>query len=153
MMTTGKTIFTAILAALIIALPSQLLAQDQALTIKYRQSIMKAIGGHMGALGTNAKGKLGHGSDAAFHAASLRSLLGMIPDAFKTKTDGGKTRAKAKIWDDWAGYEKAAMNAEKAAADLVAALNAGGSENYGAKLKAVGKGCGGCHKKYRAKKS
>ncbi len=151
MLSIRSSIITTILAAIITTIPAAALAQDQAHIIKYRKMVMKSIGGHMGAISTNTKGNLGHAADVKEHARALHSAMKMVPHAFKGKTDGGETTAIGKIWEDWDGFSKAQMNAEKAAADLVAAVNAGDS-NIGPKLKALGKTCGGCHKKYRKKK-
>ena len=126
-------------------------AGDKAL-VKYRQAIMKGHGAHLGALFQIVKGGAGRSEDLAVHARGLHDVSKMVVPAFTKRTEGGKTEAKAEIWDDAQGFEEKAADMEKAAADLVAAVASGDQGAIGEALGAAGDGCKGCHKKYRVEK-
>jgi cytochrome c556 len=117
---------------------------------KYRQTVMKGIGAHMSAMGQIAKGEISHTGDMLGHAKALEMTMGMVSSAFKEKTSGGKTTAKDTIWSDWDGFAKKATESSKAANVLVRTIENGG--DVGAARGALGKTCGGCHKKFRVKK-
>jgi cytochrome c556 len=125
---------------------------DDETTIKYRQSVMKGVGGHTGAIFQIVKKGIPHKDHLPAHARALNDLLAMAKDAFKAETSGGKTRAKSKIWTDFAGFEKAAQKAETAAAELVAAVDSGNETEISQNVDALLDTCKGCHKKYREKK-
>ena len=127
-------------------------AQGDENTIKYRQSVMKGVGGHTGAIFQIVKNGIPHKEHLAAHARALNELLAMAVDAFKPETMGGKTRAKPKIWSDFAGFEKAARKSENASGELVSAVNSGNEMDISKKFAAVTDTCKGCHKEYREKK-
>lgn len=120
--------------------------------IKYRQNIMKSVGGHTGAIAQIVKGESPHKSHLVSHAQALRDLVSMVPDAFDQKTSGGKTRAKPDIWTDASGFREAANDAAAATKAFAEAAASGDDGAVGEKLKAVFDGCKGCHKNYREKK-
>lgn len=64
--------------------------------------------------------------------------------------DPKKTRAEAKIWQDWAGFEKAAKALGDEAAKLSQAAASGDKEAIKKQFVETGKnGCGACHKPFR----
>ncbi|WP_300029961.1 cytochrome c [uncultured Roseobacter sp.] len=131
--------------------------KDMAAAIKARKAQMTLISHNMGILGGMAKGQIefdtARASAAAESLASVarldRSLLwvegsiqGDVPD----------TRAKAEIWSDAAGFEKAATGLETAADGLVAVAGQDLAALQAA-MKAAGESCGVCHKAYRGPKN
>ena len=122
-------------------------------SIKYRQAVMRAVSGHMGASVAIIKGQVPYADDLVAHATGLNDMANVYANAFKEKTHGGKTRAKPKIWEEADDFSQKIENLKKATADFLAAAKSGGPAKAGAKLGAVGDACKGCHKKYRAKKS
>jgi len=126
-------------------------ADDKAY-IKYRQSAMKAMSGHISGAVAIIKGQVPYKDDLVTHVTGLRDTTKVLPNAFKQKTSGGKTRAKDDIWEDADDFKQKVMALQTAAEDFLAAAKSG-PEAAGAKLGAVGEACKGCHKKYRAKKS
>ncbi|MDX1514786.1 MAG: cytochrome c [Gammaproteobacteria bacterium] len=120
--------------------------------IKYRQNIMKSVGGHTGAIAQVVKGESPHKAHLERHARALHDLLSMAPDAFRQQTSGGDTRAKPEIWSDSAGFKRAADEAVAAASAFVEASASGDEGAIGEKIKAVFDGCKGCHRDYREKK-
>jgi cytochrome c556 len=126
---------------------------DESSSIKYRQAVMKAVGGHMGGSVAIIKGKVPYKDDLVAHATGLNDMAKVAANAFKQKTEGGKTRAKPNIWEDGDDFSQKIQDFKKATADFLAAAKSGGPAAAGAKLGAVGDSCKGCHKKFRAKKS
>lgn len=126
-------------------------ADDKAY-IKYRQSAMKAMSGHISGAVAIIKGQVPYKDDLVTQVTGLRDTTKVLPNAFKQKTSGGKTRAKDKIWADTDDFNQKIMALQTAAEDFLTAAKSG-PEAAGAKLGAVGEACKACHKKYRAKKS
>lgn len=128
---------------------------DKALTaaIEARQAQMQLISYNMGILGGMAKSETPFDSAVATAAARNlasvarldRSILwpegsvqGEVPD----------TRAKAEIWTDAAGYDKASVDLENAADGLIAAAGQDLAALQTA-MGAAGQTCSACHKAYR----
>ncbi len=130
------------------------MANDDA--IKYRQSVFKAIGGHMTAMATIVKTGAGDIKDVAAHANAMAAMAAVAPSIFPDGSGpmDGTTRAKAEIWDKPAEF-KAVLDAFKAEADKLAAVAASGDKgDIGKQLGALGKnGCKACHDNFRAPKS
>ena len=72
-----KTAILSLALAGLIALPA--LAQEGA--IKYRQSVMKAVGGHMAAMGAILKGTGGQARDLKVHADAMAALATVAANA------------------------------------------------------------------------
>ena len=120
-------------------------------TIKYRQSIMKVVGGHFGAIFQLAKGKVDYPGQLVIHANGLASTSKQVVQAFETRTEGGKTRSKAEIWQDFDGFKAKAQDFVKAAGELNAAVGSGDQAAVAEKLDATLDTCKSCHKKFRKK--
>ena len=127
-------------------------ADDKAV-IKYRQAVMRAVGGHTGGAVAIIKGQVPFKDDLVAHATGLNDMANIAANAFKQKTEGGTTRAKPNIWEDAGDFSQKIEDLKKATAAFLAAAKSGGPAAAGAKLGAVGESCKGCHKKFRAKKS
>ena len=145
------TVLVLALAALIGTTPIAL-ADDAENYIKYRQAIMKAIGGHMGATSQLLRGKVSpQGDHLAMHASALAALNTNLAQLFPEGSDFGETGAKAEIWEQWDKFEKAANDAETATAKLAEAVAGGDRAKITAAHRAVGKTCKGCHEDFREK--
>jgi cytochrome c556 len=153
MRTFSRTIVIIGSAIALTAGPVFSVSADSEETIKYRQSVMKSVGGHMGGAVAIIKGKVPYKEDLVAHVAGLDGMASILPNAFKQKTEGGETRAKPEIWQDAADFQQKIKDLQAATADFLAAAKSGGPEAAGAKLGAVGDACSACHKKYREKKS
>lgn len=119
--------------------------------IKYRQAIMKAIGGHMGASSQIVRGKVSPDEDLTLHASALARLNTDIARLFPEGSDLGETKATEAVWDDRAKFEQAADAARDATAAFAEAAAGGDAETIRAAHKEVGKSCKGCHKDFRLK--
>ena len=125
-------------------------AEDGA--IKYRKSVMKALGGHMGATAGIVKGGAGAPHHLVAHAAAMSSIAKMAGDLFPKGSDKGKTRALPVIWEQPYDFAKTVQALEAATGEMVAAARSGDGNEIKNAFAALGKACGGCHKKFRKKK-
>ncbi len=115
--------------------------------VKYRQSVMKALGGHAGATGQILRGNASR-DHLAGHAQSIRDLAHMVAAAFEQRVAGEDSRAKPAIWDNAAGFRDAAAKLQQSADALLSAVRSGG--DVGERMKALGGSCKGCHDDFRA---
>ncbi len=91
--------------------------------------------------------------DAVPHANAVAAFADKMAALFPEGSGTGDTRALAKIWEDWPGFEKAIAANKEAAVALASVAATGDAGATGAALKALGASCGGCHKPYRAEKN
>jgi cytochrome c556 len=150
MTTKNKRVAPVVLAALLMS-PVTLLADESENIIKYRQAMMKAIGGHMSASSLIVRGKISRMPELKMHAHGLKTLAADIPALFPEDSDFGETSAKAEVWEKRDDFLKAAETAKQSIADFVAAVDSGNDDAIAAGFKEVGKGCKGCHKEFREK--
>jgi len=120
--------------------------------VKYRQSVMEGIGANMGAIGDILKNGLVLPGHVANHAGQMADSSELIAAAFKQKTKSTQTDAKPEIWKDWTQFESAIADFATAAKDLQKAASGPDASAVMPAYKALGKSCGGCHKKFRKPK-
>ena len=111
---------------------------------------MRGNSGHAGAIAQVAKGKVSHTDALQGHAHALLELSKMVPAAFKNQAKG-KTRAKAEVWSDPAGFEAKAADFERASMAVAEAAKSGADAVKGS-LDDLFDTCKACHKAYRTKK-
>ena len=119
---------------------------------KQRQAAMKALGGHMKAIGAVAKGKAPYSAAIPVHAQAIDEIAQYMGLLFPAGSGGMETRAKPEIWSDAAGFAGKLDALTAATPALVAAAKTGDAGAIGAALGGVGKNCGGCHKPFRVPK-
>lgn len=128
-------------------------AAADANAIKYRQSVMKAVGGHMTGMAAVIKGEVPHKGDLKGHAAGMAALAQMAGHVFPAGSDkGADTTAKPEIWSKPAEFKKAMGAFQTAAANMNKAAQGTDSKAVGAAFAELGKSCKGCHDDFRAKK-
>lgn len=150
-----KTIAAGCLALCTLGATSALAADEAANVIKYRQNVMKTIGGNIGAIVGVVKGEVSYTGNVAAHARGINEMSKLITGAFPKGTDNkmaSDTRALPTIWEDWPKFEAAAKALESASANMIQIAEAGDPSAFGGALQEVGKACGGCHKPFRAEK-
>jgi cytochrome c556 len=126
-------------------------AADPAAVIKYRQSTMSALGGHMSSANAILKGEAGQKAHLAAHLDGIVATAKMARDLFPAGSDKGETNALPAVWEKGADFQKAAAALEVATAKLSAA-KPGDAEAVKAAFGEVGKACKGCHDAFRMKK-
>jgi len=77
-----------------------------------------------------------------------KALPGMFPGG--TGPDAAKTYAKAEIWSDHAGFEKAANDFIAATDKLSRLAHASDTENFKEQLEVVDQRCTACHDTFRS---
>ena len=140
-------------AALIVIGVSAGHAADEAENIiKYRQNVMKSIGGHIANIAAVAKGQVTYIENVSAHARALADMTKLVAPLFPEGTDTGKTNALPAIWTDRAKFDAALKANQAAAAAMVDAAATNDLATIQAALGKLGKSCGGCHKPFRKKK-
>jgi len=127
-------------------------AELDAAHIKYRQTVMDAIGSNMGGIGDILKNRLDLPGHLESHARQIAEGSRLIGPAFAKAVSEGATDAKAEIWVDKAGFKEAIAELEHKARALESAASSGDATAIGPAVKALGKSCGGCHKSFRKPK-
>ena len=131
--------------------PLALSAAEPEDIIKYRQNVMKAVGGHTSAAGAIVEGKVNYKSDLADHTRALQALTRDIPALFPKDSDFGETKAKDEVWSKRADFEKAAKNVKTKVETFAKAVQGGKQDAIVASFKDMGEGCKACHKDFRKK--
>jgi cytochrome c556 len=126
-------------------------SEDEA-AIQYRQKLMSAIGGDMGAIGDIMKYGLPFPQNVAVHAQNLARSAGLIASAFERRVVSGPTDAKPEVWEKHDAYLDKAKKLEQEAAKLAELGGAVDRAALGKQVKAVGEACGGCHEDFRKPK-
>jgi len=141
-----------LLATLLLA-ATALAAGKPADSVKYRQSVMKAMGAHMTALSMIAKGQVADRGQFTAHAEAIHALSGEIPNLFPAGSgpDKVKTSAKSDVWQRAADFKAAAAKLESESAKLVAAAKHNDAAARNTQFAATGEQCNGCHKVFRVR--
>lgn len=145
-----------LVAGLALTVAGQALAADSPEDlVKYRQSVMKALGGHAGAIAAVVKGQVSYGAHVANHARSIKEMSLIVPDIFPSNSGPAAyadTRALTKIWEQPAKFKEAVTAFQSAAAKFADIAEGGDQQAIAEGLGALGKSCGGCHKPFRKEK-
>ncbi len=144
-------LFQALGISVLLVLPTMSRADEAEDQIKYRQAVMKAIGGHMGGSSLIVRGRVSHRDQLKIHASGLLSLSQDIPKLFPEGSDFGETQARETVWERWQDFSKAADESKASIEDFVRAVEAGSDSALVAAFKKVGRGCKGCHEDFRQK--
>ncbi len=151
-----KHLISILTAAVLLGLASPVQAVNEPENvIKYRQSVMKAINGHTGAIVGVVKGEVSYVGHVAAHAQGINAMSKLLPGLFPEGTsqfESANTRALPAIWDDFSKFEAAAKALEVESAKLVDVAASGDLGAIGGQLQNLGKACGSCHKLFRQKK-
>lgn len=154
-------VFKSIIGATVVALGATvgaaMAADEPGNIIKYRQATMKAIGGHMGALGAMAKGEVSFTDEAMGHAHAINEMSKNLARLFPEGTGKGDTDVKSialpAIWEKTDEFQAAVKGLQDESAQLIVAAESGDPAAFGQQVGALGKnGCGTCHKAFREEK-
>jgi cytochrome c556 len=120
--------------------------------VKYRQSVMKALNGHLRALGPLASKKVSIAGHAELHARSVAELARAIAELFPAGTgpQAADTEAKEEVWTDAKKFA-AAMAEMREKADALQKAAAGDASGLKGALEAAADACSACHKAFRKK--
>ncbi|MGD2083003.1 MAG: cytochrome c [Chromatiales bacterium] len=121
--------------------------------IKYRQNVMKAIGGLAGTSVGQLRDDLQFGPDLPAVARALQALTRDIPALFPEGTDFGETDAKPEVWSKRDAFEEAAQKATDAVDAFAASVDEGDRREMLKAFKAMGDACKNCHEDFRKEKN
>jgi len=130
-------------------------AADMAAIDKRKDLMKNVVSKNLGVVKNFIEKGQGSAADVKNAADALVAAAPKIAPLFVKGTgrpdvDPKKTRAEAKIWQDWAGFEKAAKAMGDEAAKLSKIAASGDKEAITKQFAALGKnGCGTCHKPFR----
>ncbi len=119
--------------------------------IKYRQNLMKAVGGHIGNVALLVKGQVDFSGGLVTDAQAIVDLLENAGITFPEGTADGKTKARPEIWQDREKFDRSLDDSISKARALAMAAEGGDMAAVGAALGALGKSCSACHKSFRIK--
>jgi cytochrome c556 len=142
---------TAFAFAGLVALAATVSADAPENYIDYRQAVMKAIGGHMGASSQILRGRVAPEGALQVHADALAALNADLLRLFPEGSDFGETKARAEVWGDRDAFAKVATEAREATAAFAAAVAGGDPASIGETHKAVSDSCKACHQDFRVK--
>lgn len=141
------------LAVSVFSIETTATAQDAVTegAIKYRKSVMKAVGGNMGAIVGIIKGS-GDMADLGLHTKQMAELSMIAGKLFPEGSDFGETTALPVIWEKPDDFAMAIKQFQTAAAGINSAAASGDMAATGAALNELGKSCKNCHENFREKK-
>ncbi len=119
---------------------------------KYRQSIMKSMSGHNGAISMMVRGKAGNPDNLTNHVQALVNLKDEIDSLFNEGSDLEDDRALPAIWENADAFADAVENFEAAVEAFSEVASDGGMQAIDAAQREVGKACKGCHEDFRQEK-
>ena len=134
---------------LILLLVCQPVWADAAAEIKYRESVMEVVGGHMHAMVAILKGRV-HAGDLDFHAQAMANVAKVVPSVFPAGSGKGKTEALQKIWDQPAEFKISLQKFVDAAESLANTTDKEDMRAVGQAIQSLGKSCKGCHDQFKA---
>ena len=145
--------FALLLAVSVLGLDSTATAQDAATegAIKYRKSVMKTVGGNMGAIVGIIKGS-GDKADLTLHTGQMAKTSMIVGKLFPEGSDFGETTALPVIWEKPDDFAKAVKMMQDAAAGINTAAASGDMAVIGPALGKLGESCKNCHENFREKK-
>ena len=117
--------------------------------IKYRQNVMKATSGHMGAIVNILKNHLPLTDHIVDHARSILQNSKMTLAMFPIGSGLGDTKAKPVIWENWSKFESGVKAFVRESSKLVKVAESVDMKALAKQVRATGKACGGCHKNFR----
>lgn len=115
--------------------------------VEYRQEVMSAIGGTMGALGKILKQEVDRPADIAPLAEALDELASAAQSLFPEGSEGGD--ALAEIWEETEDFAERLAKFKEATAAFSQAASSGDMAQIGPAVGNVDRTCRGCHHKYR----
>ena len=120
--------------------------------VAYRQAVMESFGANGAALKTLLIDGEGPVDLVPVHVQYMVDMAPHIPEMFPEGGDQTGSKALPAVWDDQAGFKKAAENFKAKGEALLAASKGGDKKEMAQAFAAFGKeGCGGCHTNYRKK--
>jgi cytochrome c556 len=138
----------AILCALLVAAS---LNAGEAEIVKYRQSLMKAMGSYMSALSAITKGTVPFRGDLVMHAGAIKDIARQLPALFPAGTGPDKvnTDALPTVWTKMPAFTAASKELETASARMQQLAKTSDAKAITAQFAAMKQACASCHESFR----
>jgi cytochrome c556 len=117
--------------------------------IAYRQNVMRALGGHMGAMALILKGEVGAAKDLRVHADSVIGLAGLVPSLFPVGSDSGRTNALPEIWLEPARFQQRVSELRRAVDGFRRGVG-GSRREFARGFQGLAAACKDCHDGYKS---
>lgn len=143
----------ATLSLLLVAFTSVSLNAGEADIVKYRQSLMKAMGAYMSAIGAIAKGTVPFRTELAAHAAAVKDIAHAIPALFPagTRPEKVKSGALPTVWSKPEEFRAATKKLESESARMQQLAGNPDAKSMATQFEAMKKACSSCHDTFRVK--
>ena len=115
----------------------------------YRTSVMKSLGGHVGAASMHVRGLVEDNGFLARHAQGLANGVAELKHLFPAGSDVDGSEALPVIWEEPEDFQEAIDKANAATAAFSDAVAGGDKAAIGAAFRDVGAACKGCHDRFR----
>lgn len=123
--------------------------------VRYRQAVMKSMGGHLSASSLVVKRQVSNRSQLAAHgdaiSATAVGLAAFFPP--ETSPDRIRTSAKREIWKEWKTFSALAAKLERSSAAFADAARHGDSRKIESGFAAMSASCNECHQRFRNRDS
>ncbi len=137
-----------IIIMVILMFASAVINADSAGVYKYRQAVMKAVGGQMAALGASLKGQV-FTENLRLHAGAMADLAEIVPHVFPAGSGTKKSEALPAIWEQPEEFENRVNDFVNAAKSLAEVIQSDDMKAIGGGVQKLGKTCKGCHDNFR----
>lgn len=129
-------------------------AFDAAAVVKHRQTVMKGHAADLKAVKAYLEGTASQAVAEEKATALARSIRNELPKLFPAGSGAAEvpaSHAKPNIWSEPKRFAAALRTAADDADALAAAVKTGDKQRIAAAFGAMGKGCGGCHRDFKAR--
>jgi cytochrome c556 len=129
---------------------SPIVLADGDAEFKYRQGVMRTVGGQMSSMAAVLRGQV-HFDNLAFHARGMAELAEIVPHVFPEGSGVSKSEALPAIWEKPDEFKEAITKFVDAANGMAKAAESGSGDmgSIGPAMKALGQSCKGCHDNFR----
>lgn len=115
---------------------------------KYREGVMRTVGGQMSSLAAILRGRV-HFENLKFHARGMADLAEIVPHVFPEGSGVHQSEALPAIWEQPDEFKEAVENFVKAAKGIATSAEGGDMSEIGPAMKSLGQACKGCHDNFR----
>lgn len=137
-----------IVSVVITLLVSTMVFADGEAEFKYREGVMRTVGGHMSSMVGIIRGNV-HFDNFEFHASGMADLAEIVPNVFPEGSGIAKSEALPAIWENPDDFKAALDKFVKAANGIATAAESGEMSEIGPAMNVLGKACKGCHDNFR----
>lgn len=116
----------------------------------YRESVMTAMRGHIGAASAIVRGLIANDGHLVEHARGLAASATELDRLFPAGSNVGESEALPLIWEEPEAFAEGIGKLQAATKAFLAAAESGDEAAIGSTFREVGMSCRGCHDRYRA---